>query len=308
MEIRHLRAFVAVADAASVRRAASHLHIAQSALSRTIRDLEHELGLALFMRTPQGVALTPGGRRFAEGARRTLAEATAAVARARDARASEDGPLVVGVVNPELRPAWINRGLKRYRTAAPKVAVHLESMSSIAMVEAVVTRAIDAGIGYAPLTPRPGVIVSPIADDEMAGVIVARGYRLARRKHVAISELARYPFLWYDRSTQPAVFDRIFAAFQQVGFRPRLVPALGEVDLNATPALSLVASGYGWTLAPSMARAALPPTVRYVALSDVAIPLEIQGVVRADDRSTRIRLFRRLVRGNGRVGGVIIPE
>jgi DNA-binding transcriptional LysR family regulator len=61
MEIRHLRAFIAVADAHSVRRAAQQLRVAQSALSRTIRDLERELGLALFARSPQGVRVTGGG-------------------------------------------------------------------------------------------------------------------------------------------------------------------------------------------------------------------------------------------------------
>src|ERR1700739_3900284 len=139
MEIRHLRAFIAVADAPSVRRAAHELRVAQSALSRTIQDLERDLGVTLFARSPHGVRMTRAGTRFMEGARRTLAEATAAIARARDARASGEGPLVVGVANPELRPAWIRSALQLYRKACPKVAVHLEAMASIAMVEATLT-------------------------------------------------------------------------------------------------------------------------------------------------------------------------
>jgi len=297
MEIRHLRAFIAVADAHSVRRAAQHLRVAQSALSRTIQDLERELGVTLFARSAHGVHLTQAGERFMEGARRTLAEATAAIARARDARESEDGPLVVGVVNPELRPAWIRTVLARYRKAAPKVAVHLESMASIAMVEATLVRAIDAGIGYAMLPARADVNMETVTEDHMSGVIVARGHPLSRRAKVSAVDLEPYDFMWYDRSVHPTMFDRILSAFHQVGFTPRLIPAIGQVDVSSATAFALVGSGYGWALLPTTARPAIPPTVRYVPLTDVAIPLETQLVSRTDDRSARTRIFRRIVEG-----------
>jgi len=295
VEIRHLRAFIAVADTRSIRRAAAQLHVAQSALSRTIRDLEHELGITLFVRSAKGVRLTRGGQRFLEGARRTLSEATAAIARARDARESSDGPLVVGVVNPELRPAWIRTALERYRRAAPKVAVHLESMASIAMAEATLSRAIDIGIGYAMLPASSGVTVATVTEDAMAGVIVAREHRLARRRRISVFDLEPYEFLWYDRAVHPTMFDRILGAFRQVGFTPRLVPAIGQVDANSATAFALVSSGYGWALLPTTARPALPPTLRYLSLTDVAIPLETHLITRADDRSTRSRVFRRIV-------------
>lgn len=296
MEIRHLRSFIAVADAHSVRRAADQLHVAQSALSRTIHDLERELGVTLFARSAHGVRLTQAGERFMEGARRTLAEATAAIARARDARESADGPLVVGVVNPELRPSWVRTVLAHYRKAAPTVAVHLESMASIAMAEATVTRAIDVGIGYAMQPVQSEVCIETVTEDVMSGVIVARAHRLARRAKISALDLEGYDFMWYDRAVHPTMFDRILAAFNQVGFTPRLVPAVGQVDVSSATAFALVGSGYGWALLPTMARPALPPTLRYVPLTDIAIPLETQMVSRVDDRSARSRVFRRIVR------------
>jgi DNA-binding transcriptional LysR family regulator len=295
VEIRHLRAFLAVADTHSIRRAATKLHVGQPALSRTIRDLEHELGITLFMRSAKGVKLTRGGQRFLSGARRTLSEATAAIARAKDARDSTEGPLVVGVVNPELRPAWIRTALERYRKAAPNVAVHLESMASIAMSEATLARAIDVGLGYAMLPASAGVTVETVTEDEMAGVIIARGHKLARRRRISVFELEPYEFMWYDRAVHPTMFDRIFGAFHRVGFTPHLVPAIGQVDANSATAFALVSSGYGWALLPTTARLALPATLRYVALTDIAIPLETQLIARTDDRSTRSRVFRRIV-------------
>jgi LysR family transcriptional regulator, benzoate and cis,cis-muconate-responsive activator of ben and cat genes len=288
-----LRAFTAVAEAHSVRKAAQRLRVAQSALSRTIRDLEHDLGVVLFVRSPHGVRLSESGERFMHGARRTLLEANAAIARARDARASEAGPLVVAMVNPELRPAWIQAVLRRYRKAMPGVMVHLEFMPSIAMAEAATLRAIDVGIGHV-VAASPGVTVTTVADDALGGVIVAPTHRLARRRGVSILDLEPDPFLWYERATHPVLFDRIFSAFRQIGFTPKHVPAIGQVG-NVGRAVALVSGGFGWALYPSMARPSVPSTVRYLKLTDLSIPLQIDVVKRADDRSARTRAFVRIV-------------
>ena len=119
MELRHLQAFVAVAEELNVTRAARRLRVAQPALSRTIRNLELEVGIVLLERVPGGVRLTPGGENFLPGARRALAEAAGAIARARDARASTDGPLVIAVSVPELRGRIMRRAKDEEPPAQP---------------------------------------------------------------------------------------------------------------------------------------------------------------------------------------------
>src|SRR6188768_4008943 len=79
MELRHLRYFVAVAEAENVTRAAAKLRVAQPAVSRQIRDLEEELGIALLERTAKSVRLTDAGRIFLEEARAVLQRADEAV-------------------------------------------------------------------------------------------------------------------------------------------------------------------------------------------------------------------------------------
>src|SRR5580700_1629733 len=86
MELRHLRYFIAVAEAGSMKLAAeSRLHTAQPSLSRQMRDLEQEVGAALFVRSVRGVELTAAGRAFLDHARLALTQAEAAAEAARRA-------------------------------------------------------------------------------------------------------------------------------------------------------------------------------------------------------------------------------
>src|SRR5207247_10722304 len=85
MELRHLRYFVAVAEELGFARAARRLHVAQPALSKQIRDLETELGVALCERLPRGARLTRAGEAFFIDARNTLDGAVRAIAAARGA-------------------------------------------------------------------------------------------------------------------------------------------------------------------------------------------------------------------------------
>ena len=86
MELRHLRYFVAVAEAGSLKLAAEQrLHTAQPSLSRQIRDLEREVGVPLLSRSVRGVALTPAGRVFLDHARLAITQAQAGAEAARRA-------------------------------------------------------------------------------------------------------------------------------------------------------------------------------------------------------------------------------
>jgi len=96
MELRHLRYFVAVAEAENVSRAALKLHVSQPALSRQIRDLEEELGFALLERSAKSVRLTEAGTTFQGEACAVLQRVEEALKSARAVATGGRGELHIG--------------------------------------------------------------------------------------------------------------------------------------------------------------------------------------------------------------------
>jgi DNA-binding transcriptional LysR family regulator len=96
MELRHLRYLVAAAENGSFSGAARRLHVAQSAISEQLSDLEHEIGVQLFTRSSRKTSLTPAGELFLAKARQILADADHAVETARRAQRGEIGSLSIG--------------------------------------------------------------------------------------------------------------------------------------------------------------------------------------------------------------------
>src|ERR1044071_8566194 len=97
MDLRHVRAFIAVADALNVTRAAERLHISQPPLTRHIRQLEEELGVTLFIRHRHGVTITDAGRRLLEKARSLDAAATDFIATAGQSKRADSNRIRIGI-------------------------------------------------------------------------------------------------------------------------------------------------------------------------------------------------------------------
>ncbi len=118
MELRHLRYFVAAAEAENVSRAALKLHVSQPALSRQIRDLENELGFELLERTAKSVSLTDAGRVFLKEARSVLQQAEDAVKKARATANGGHEELNVGY-SPTPTARILPPTLRVFQTAMP---------------------------------------------------------------------------------------------------------------------------------------------------------------------------------------------
>src|SRR5580693_3029249 len=133
MELRHLRYCVAVAEKQNVTRAAVRLHVSQPPLSRQIRNLEDELGIALFDHDAKSVRLTEAGRVFLTEARMILQRAEEAVEMAKDVAEGKRGEIHVGYA-PSLTVEFLPRALKYFRESNPGVRVELHDLSTQGML------------------------------------------------------------------------------------------------------------------------------------------------------------------------------
>src|SRR6266478_4362431 len=129
MELRHLRYFVAVAEAGSLTVAARKLHTSQPSLSRQIRDLENEVAAQLLTRGARGIELTPAGRAFLDHARVVLSQVDAATEAVRRVAHPAKPCFSMGfLTGHEL--TWMPETLRILRDELPNIDVMISSQYS----------------------------------------------------------------------------------------------------------------------------------------------------------------------------------
>src|SRR5437870_10312273 len=171
MELRHLRYFVAVAEAGSLTVAAARkLHTSQPSLSRQIRDLEDEVGAQLLRRGARGIELTPAGRAFLDQARLVLSQVEAAAEAARRVAHPAKPCFAMGfLTGHEL--TWMPEALQILRDELPNIDVMISSQYSPQLASALVKGTVDAAflrrekgmpeLAYRVLVKEPLVVVLP---------------------------------------------------------------------------------------------------------------------------------------------------
>src|SRR5262249_48886645 len=130
MELRHLRYFRAVVQWKSYREASRRLHVAQPAISRTVADLEDELGLKLFSRTKRAAQLTPEGEIFCAEAVQTLARVDCAVETAKRAAKGKIGKLSIGFLDSATSP-FLPELVRTFKAQYPGVRLTLQELTPL---------------------------------------------------------------------------------------------------------------------------------------------------------------------------------
>ncbi len=269
MELRHLRYFVAVAEAGSVTRAAERLGIQQPPLSQQIAALEAEIGVSLFDRSARRLTLNDAGRLFLEGARRTLAEAQDAAEAVRRFDRGEQGRLTLGATSSALLHPLTPRLIAAHRARYPHMQVEVEEGENYALVLALQARHIDAAFLRIPVARFPALESLPLAEEEVLTAVPA-GHALAQRRDgvLDLAELAEVPVVLYRRPDGHGIHDALMASFARRGFTPRVVD---EVRRMLT-ALTLVAAGRGVAFVPASMQVLHPGLIAYLRAVGDALP------------------------------------
>jgi LysR family hca operon transcriptional activator len=284
MELRHLRYFVAVAEAGGLTTAAKlRLHTAQPSLSRQIRELEAEVGVQLLTRHARGIELTAAGRAFLDHARIALAQAEAAKEAARRIAYPAKPTFALGFLTGQ-EMDWLPEAMNVLRDELQKIEVTVTSQYSPLLAEALTRGKLD--LAFMRAEPDMPDLTYQLVTKERLVVVLPRDHRLAAFQDIDPRELAGENFITVS-STAPTVK----AVIDEFMSRSRLdIHPSHEAD-NLTMAVSMVASTHGVALLPSYAENFLPSSLVSRPLAGDAPTIDLVIGYSKTNASQTLQLF-----------------
>lgn len=291
IDLRQFRYFLALSEELNFGRAALRLNISQPPLSRQIRQLEDLLGVELFVRGSNGVALSEAGAAFLPEARKTLAQAEKAVAAAKGVRSAAGGQFVVGYTTVFDRSA-IPDVFDRLRQQFPSWRFAAKGKHSIGLVRDLKSGTIDAAfIGLH--TDTQGLAQETVHEEPLV-VALSASHPLASKRRIGFDDLRGERMFWFERRLNPGFYDYCQAYFEQIGFKPQTLPEPPDHHIL----LGLIAEGQGFALVSSSLRQVKRQGVVFRALkeSSNALSMGIAVAYAPDNRLAVLQAFLELVR------------
>jgi DNA-binding transcriptional LysR family regulator len=290
VELHHIRDFVAVAEELSFTRAADKLHVAQPSLTRKIRNLEEEIGAALFDRGKGHLELTEAGRVFLDDAKRLLALAAESIETARRVSREEPEQFRIGFTSGfEYHRLPVT--LAAFLRVCPRAKLSLFDMTCAEQMCALQAGTIDIGfIGLPDALAGTGLRGESVATYEVVAAL-PESSRLAARSTITIKDLQDIPFIGLNRKEYPHYDEWMRRVCQPAIWRPRVVQAPDRFSVL----LNSVAAGMGAAVMPEHNRH-LPH--QGVVFRRIKPPIRVELCLawRSDTSSRPLQEYLRIVR------------
>ncbi len=281
MELRHLRYFVAVAEEQNVTRAAARLHVSQPPLSRQIRDLEDELGVALFEHGAKAVRLTEAGRVFLTEARAALQRVDDAVQMAKAVANGQRGEIHVGYA-PSLAVEFLPRTLRFFQESNPGVRVQLRDLSTQEMLRGLR----DGKLHVALLVQLSVMAAAGLVFEELQRhavcVVMHPAHPLARARKVGLEQVASERLIAFTLADYPEYHAWIADLFAPLNRPPQIV----EEHDSATSLIAAVEAGRGMALVSQRLDCLAGPRLKIRPLQPAPPPLVVGIAYRKGNNST----------------------
>lgn len=238
---RQLDAFIALAAHRNFTRAAAQCNLSQSAFSAVIRTLEDDLGLRLFDRSTRHVDLTIEGSNFLEAAVRIRSEIDRALDGVRDAATLQRGRVSIALL-PSLAAGWLPDVLAEFKATCPGIDFDIADVLSEPCIERVANKTADFALA-ATRADTPELQAQPFCTDSFH-LVCRSDHPLARRRSIAVSDLAAWPFVHLARTSS-------VRQYLEAALRPQVMKTLVEVEQLAT-VMGFVRSGLGISVVPTL--------------------------------------------------------
>ena len=283
MELRHLRYFVAVAEAGSLTVAAEkNLHTAQPSLSRQIRDLENEVGAQLMTRNARGIELTPAGKAFLDYARLALIQVDAAGEAARRAVKPKPTFSIGFLTGQEID--WLPEAMRILRDELPNIDVTISSQYSPDLADALMRGKLD--VAFLRPEAKTADLIYRVVTREPLVVILPSDHYLASQEVIDPKEIAGETLLSVSK-TAPVLRVVIDKYLKRSGID---IKPEHEAD-NLAMAMSLVASTRSVALLPAYAQNFLPWSVISRPLSGEVPTIDLVVGYNKANTSPILKLF-----------------
>ena len=210
MEIRQLRAFVAIAETGTFTAGALRVHVTQAAISMQIRQLESEIGARVFVRAPRHVILTEAGEQLLRRARHILREHDAAVDEIAELAGAERGRLRIGSASAMVLTEQLPTILKDLRKQHPAAEISVLSGTSEVLVDQILAGEVDIAFVSLPVDVR-GIKTERLSEDQLVAIASPR-HRLAKQKTISAYTLAGERLILGERGGNTRrLIDQFFA-------------------------------------------------------------------------------------------------
>jgi DNA-binding transcriptional LysR family regulator len=290
MELRHLRYFIAVAEALSFTKAAAKLRLAQPSLTRQVRNLEDEIGVRLLDRSNNRVSLTEQGRRFLFDSKKVLGMCAESVAAVQQMEHGDSSQLNIGYI-ANIHYGLLPATLGAFRKLSPRVALNLFDLTSAEQFKALDAHKIDLGfVGLRPALTNHDLLSEAVAHDTMLVALPVR-HPLAKKAKVKLADLASQFFIGMSAKTHPGAREWLLESCESAGFTGRI---LQEADVEPT-AIRFVGDGLGVAFMPEQITG-LPH--EGVVFRPLAPPLRRESTIawRADNPSKPLKDYIQIVK------------
>jgi DNA-binding transcriptional LysR family regulator len=210
MEIRQLRAFVAIAELGTFTAGALSVHVTQAAISMQIRQLENELGARLFIRAPRRVMLTEAGEQLLQRARQILRDHDAAIDEIAELAGAERGRLRIGSASAMVTTDVLPKLLKEVRKQHAGAEITVASGTSEALVQQILAGELDVAFVSLPVEAR-GINTERLSQDQLVAVASPR-HKLAKQRTISAYTLAGEKLILGERGGNTRrLIDQFFA-------------------------------------------------------------------------------------------------